>query len=119
MEGEFFNPDRPAGGKEKRCRTYGALIESVIFKHPAVYETLLAGAASISMCMPSGDLDIVCESHDPDDFEALSGKLHGEIKGFPVVCPNYPRREAACVFAVKYEMTRIFAYATSTRVSVA
>ena len=60
-----------ASGNARQRSAYQVLLHLDLFSVLSAYDPVLAGTIPLDIDIGSSDLDILCEVHDPDTFEAI------------------------------------------------
>ncbi len=69
-------------GNSRQRKCYNTLKNIELFDHLKVYNPVLVGTFPIRIDIKDSDLDIICETHDIQEFARVIRHYYGEFAGF-------------------------------------
>ena len=113
----FLDISYLAEGNPRQRKCFGILRQAGVMEILAPYGPILTGTIPIETDIPSSDLDIVCEVHDPEEFAATLRKNFGSYDRFSlrgsggtVVCGFFTGGEEIEIFGSPVHSVRSNAY---------
>jgi diadenosine tetraphosphate (Ap4A) HIT family hydrolase len=82
MDGRFLSLAYLREGTPRQRAAAAALAKLGVFEKLAAFGPLLAGTIPLDVDLPESDLDVLCEVHDLDAFEAAAQASFGHHDGF-------------------------------------
>ncbi len=84
-------------GTPRQRAAAAALAKLAVFEELAEFGPLLAGTIPLDVDLPGSDLDLLCEAHDLDAFQAAARASFGHCHGFAVHRAEHQGLRAAVV----------------------